>query len=179
MFAATLITLAGRPALSACSPRLSGGSACLPGLDPESREESIHEGIATCLFAYERLHAQGRAHVATASTLAWYSSRQVKRGRPAAGRMNGKDVLSRYAQIGNDFRAEFRSSSWLEEIVHDQRASIVDQVAASSMCRLGSPHSTAPYPADRPGSGVWGDDERSGGQARRDRWTNLAAAADA
>ena len=44
--------------------------------------------------------------------------------------MNGKDVLSRYAQGGNDFRAEFRSSSWLEEIVHDQRASIVDQVAA-------------------------------------------------
>ena len=52
-------------------------------LDPEACEDAIEEGIVHSLLAYVRLHEQGRAEVATASSLAWYSSRQVKRGRPA------------------------------------------------------------------------------------------------
>ena len=73
-------------------------------LDHSSRGEAVEEGGVPSLRAYVRLFEQGRPHVATPTTLVFYSSRHVKRGRPAAGRMNSKDVLSRYAQIGHGFQ---------------------------------------------------------------------------
>ena len=98
-------------------------------LSPEAREDAFAEGVVHSLLAYARLHEQGRAGVATASSLAWYSSRHVKRGRPAAGRMNGKDPLSRYAQVGNGIQVE-PHGKWIDLLVEDKRASVVDQVAA-------------------------------------------------
>ena len=44
--------------------------------------------------------------------------------------MNGKDVLSRYAQIGNGIKIERGSGKWVEAIVDGKRASVPDQVAA-------------------------------------------------
>ena len=99
-------------------------------LDPEARADAIEEGIVHSLLAYVRLHEQCRADVATASSLAWYSSRQVKRGRPAAGKMNGNEPLSRYAQLGSGIQIEQLNSSWIDAIVEDKRASVADQVAA-------------------------------------------------
>jgi hypothetical protein len=99
-------------------------------LDHASKEEAIEEGIVHCLLAYVRLHDQGRAHVATPANLAFYSSKHVKRGRPAAGRMNGKDVLSRYAQIGNGIQIDDSRGQWIEMLVEDKRAPVPDQVAA-------------------------------------------------
>jgi hypothetical protein len=99
-------------------------------LDPEAREDAIEEGVVHSLLAYIRLHEQGRAEAATPSSLAWYSSRHVKRGRPAAGRMNGKEPLSRYGQIGNDIEVELQPGNWIDAIVQDKRAPIADQVAA-------------------------------------------------
>ena len=98
-------------------------------LDHEAREDAMEEGIVHSLLAYLRLHEQGRADVATASSLAWYSSRQVKRGRPSAGSMNGKEPLSRYAQIGNGIQIE-PHSKWIDMLVEDKRATVPDQVAA-------------------------------------------------
>jgi len=99
-------------------------------LDPEAREDAIAEGVVHTLLAYLRLHEQGRAEVATPSSLAWYSSREVKRGRPAAGRMNSKEPLSRYAQISNDIEVERLPNNWIDAMVEDKRAPVVDQVAA-------------------------------------------------
>jgi hypothetical protein len=99
-------------------------------LDPEAREDAIEEGVVDSLLAYVRLHEQGRADVATPSSLAWYSSRHVKRGRPAGGPMNGKDPLSRYAQIGNGIQVERQPSNWIDAMVEDKRAAVADQVAA-------------------------------------------------
>ena len=99
-------------------------------LAPEAREDAIEEGVVHSLLAYIRLNEQGRAEIATASSLAWYSSRQVRRGRPAAGRMNGKEPLSRYAQIGNGIQIDRSSSKWIDAIVEDKRAPVADQVAA-------------------------------------------------
>jgi hypothetical protein len=99
-------------------------------LDPESRDDAIEEGIVHSLLAFVRLHEQCREEIATPSSLAWYSSRQVKRGRPAAGRMNGKDPLSRYAQIGNRIQIERQPRNWIDAIVQDRRAAVADQVAA-------------------------------------------------
>ena len=76
-------------------------------LDPEAREDAIEEGVVHSLLAYVRLVEQGRADVATPSSLAWYSSRHVKRGRPTSGKMNGKEPLSRYGQFRT--RLQWRS----------------------------------------------------------------------
>jgi hypothetical protein len=99
-------------------------------LDPEAREDAIEECVVHSLLAYIRLHKQGRAEAATPSSLAWYSSRHVKRGRPAAGRMNGKEPLSRYGQISNDIEVELQPGNWIDAIVQDKRAPVADQVAA-------------------------------------------------
>ena len=49
---------------------------------------------------------------------------------PLAGHMNGKEPLSRYAQIGNGIEIERQPSNWIDAMVEDKRASVVDQVAA-------------------------------------------------
>jgi hypothetical protein len=99
-------------------------------LDPEAREDAMEEGVVHSLLAYVRLVEQGRAEVATPSSLAWYSSRHVRRGRPAGGRMNGKEPLSRYGQISNNIEVERQSGNWINLMVQDKRAPVVDQVAA-------------------------------------------------
>ena len=99
-------------------------------LDAEGREESVAEGVVHCLLSFARLHDQGRAEAASASTLAWYAAKQVKRGRPAASRMNGKEPLSRYAQLGRAIKVEPGHSNWIDLLIEDKRASVPDQVAA-------------------------------------------------
>ncbi len=99
-------------------------------LDPEACEDAIGEGVVHSLLTYVRLHEQGRAEVATPSSLAWYSSRLVKRGRPAGGRMNCKEPLSRYGQISSDIEVERSPSHWIDTLAEDKRASVADQVAA-------------------------------------------------
>ena len=99
-------------------------------LDPEACEDAIEEGVVHSLLAYVRLVEQGRAEVATPSSLAWYSSRHVRRGRPAGGRMNGREPLSRYGQISNDIEVNRQPSNWIDAMVEDKRATVADQVAA-------------------------------------------------
>ncbi len=99
-------------------------------LDPESQEDATADPVAHCLLAYVRLHEQGRTEAANPSSLAWYASRQIKRGRRAVGRMNSKDPLSRYAQISNGSRLVRRNGEWIDKLVEDKRASVLDQVAA-------------------------------------------------
>ena len=79
------------------------------------------------LFAFIRLHDQGRAGSVSASNHAWYAARQVRRGRPAVGRMSSKEPLSRYAQLGKS--RTIRREPWIDVLVDDRRASIADQVA--------------------------------------------------
>jgi|tagenome__1003787_1003787.scaffolds.fasta_scaffold20958084_1 hypothetical protein len=96
----------------------------------EAREEAVEEGVVHCLLSYARLFEQGKTASLTPSTLAWYSSRNVKRGRPAVGRMNRRDPLSRYAQLGNRIHVESVHSRWMDMMVEDTRAPVLDQVAA-------------------------------------------------
>ncbi len=98
-------------------------------LNPEAREDAIEEGVVYSLLAYVRLDEQGRADVAKPSSLAWYSSRQVKRGRPACGRMNGREPLSRYAQLGNGIHVKQMHGQWIYTLIEDKRAPVADQVA--------------------------------------------------
>src|SRR5436305_9038748 len=68
-------------------------------LDTESRAEAVCETIAHCLVDYVRLYDRGCENRASAATLTGYAVRHVKRGRPAAGRMNRNEPLSRFAQL--------------------------------------------------------------------------------
>ena len=97
-----------------------------PGLDAESREDAVEEGVIHALFAFIRLHEQGRASSVSASNHAWYAARQVRRGRPAVGRMSSKEPLSRYAQLKS---RTIHREPWIDVLVEDRRASIADQVA--------------------------------------------------
>lgn len=99
-------------------------------LDPATKEEAIGEGVLHALRAYFRLHEQCREQIATPASLAFYSARAIRRGRPAAGKMNGTDVLSRYAQVGHDISVDRSQGEWIEALVEDKRASVPDLVAA-------------------------------------------------
>ncbi len=99
-------------------------------LNPESREDAVAEGVIHSLLNYVRLVEQRRADSITPSNLVWYATLAVKRGRPAGTRMNGKEPLSRYAQVGNGFQVEQLGGNWMELMVEDKRASVPDQVAA-------------------------------------------------
>jgi len=105
-------------------------------LDGEAREDSTEDAVILCLFAYVRLFEQGRRAAASPSNLAWYAALQVKRGRSAGCRMNVREPLSRYAQLGKGIRMErlqtysATADKWVEAIVEDKRSSVADQVAA-------------------------------------------------
>jgi hypothetical protein len=99
-------------------------------LDAEAREDAIEEGVIHSLLSFARLHDQGRTEAASASTLAWYAALAVKRGRLTGSRLNGKEPLSRYAQLSNGIKVEQHHGNWMDLLVEDKRASVPDQVAA-------------------------------------------------
>ena len=104
-------------------------------LDAEAAEDAIEEGVIHALLSYVRLFEQGRAEAASAMSLAWFATKQVKQGRPAVGRLSSREPLSRYAQLGQGFHVERlctysqTDDQWIDRIVEDQRASVADQVA--------------------------------------------------
>lgn len=105
-------------------------------LDPESRDDATEDGIVHCLLSYIRLFEQGRLQSVSPSNLAWYAMLQVRRGRQAACRLNTREPLSRYAQLGKGIKIEPLQSyiaahgDWVDQIVTDRRSSVGDQVAA-------------------------------------------------
>ena len=104
-------------------------------LDAEAAEDATEEGVIHALLSYVRLFEQGRAHSASAMSLAWFATKQVKQGRPAVGRLSSREPLSRYAQLGQGIHVERLGTysqtddQWIDRIVEDKRASVADQVA--------------------------------------------------
>jgi hypothetical protein len=101
-------------------------------LDAAAKEEAIQEAIVHALVAYSRLAERGRAHVATATTLAHYAARQVRRGRPAVGCMSCREPMSRYAQLRDN---GIQRETWIDDLIQDKRAAIADVVATRLDCR--------------------------------------------
>jgi hypothetical protein len=87
----------------------------------------VAEATAHALLSYRRLHHRGRAHFVTAATLAYYSSKQVKQGRLAVGRLNRDEPLARYAQVCRGFGPA--PAEWIDSIVDRKRTPIIEQVA--------------------------------------------------
>lgn len=105
-------------------------------LGPDAREEATEDGIVHCLLAYIRLFDQGRVQQITASNLSWYATLHVRRGRETACRLNAREPLSRYAQLGagtktmRPKRLDTVHGDWIDLLLTDRRSSVFDQVAA-------------------------------------------------
>jgi hypothetical protein len=104
-------------------------------IPPKGRTDACEEGLFHCLWSYFQLHEQGRAEAATASSLVWYAMLQVRRGRVAGCPVNGREVMSRYAQIGHGFKVVPLENhapdddTWVNDVVESRNISVLDQVA--------------------------------------------------
>jgi hypothetical protein len=104
-------------------------------LDPEGREDAVHEVIANAVVAFARLVQLGKADLAYPTVLARYGVAQLRGGRRVGNRMRSGEVLSDYAQREKGFVVERldsfhkESGQWLEAIVEDARTPVPDQVA--------------------------------------------------
>ncbi|MDZ4818318.1 MAG: hypothetical protein SGJ20_05030 [Planctomycetota bacterium] len=104
-------------------------------LAPEARVDAHEEGVVHCLLSYVRLFEQGRAEVATPSSLAWFAKLQVRRGRTPACPMTCREPLSRYGQLGKGIRVvrlhhgDFSDDTWINDVIDSGSTSISDRVA--------------------------------------------------
>ncbi len=100
----------------------------------EARTDAMEEAIFHCLWSYFSLYEQGRAEAATPSSLVWYAKLQVRRGRVAGCPSNGKEVMSRYAQISHGFKVlplnqNVDDDAWIDDVIECRNASVLDQIA--------------------------------------------------
>jgi hypothetical protein len=101
----------------------------------EGRNDACEEGLFHCIWSYFQLYEQGRAEAATASSLVWFAMLQVRRGRVAGCRSNGREVMSRYAQIGHGFKVvplqnhDPDDDTWVNDVVESRNTSVLDQIA--------------------------------------------------
>jgi len=101
----------------------------------DAREEAMQEAIANCCVSYERLNQQGRAAVASPTSLAQFAIRQVRAGRTTGTPLNIRDPLSRYAQLNKSIGVERldhycrETDEWLPILIEDHRISVAEQAA--------------------------------------------------
>jgi hypothetical protein len=96
--------------------------------DPESRDELIQAVIANACCAVARLAELDRLELAYASALARYGVAQVREGRTTGGRLNRRDVSSKYCQRLENVTVERLDhfdedeNQWLEAFIEDRTA---------------------------------------------------------
>jgi hypothetical protein len=101
---------------------------CFRGVDPESREEAIQEVVANALVAYARLVELDNEGLAYADPLARYAVAQFRVGRRVGGRLNIRDVMSRYCRnrkgvvVEQLDHAGEETGEWLEIAIEDRHS---------------------------------------------------------
>jgi transposase-like protein len=104
--------------------------------DPEAREEAVQAVVCNACCAVARLAELNKLDLCYASVLARFGVAQVKDGRMTGGRLNCKDVLSRYCQRLKDVVVERldkfneQDDCWEEAVVQDTRNSPVPDIVA-------------------------------------------------
>lgn len=104
--------------------------------DPEAREELICEVLANAFVGFRRLVERGKDDVARATPLAKFAIKQVRTGRLVGGKLNIRDVTSRYAQVAKGIRVErldrfdADDGQWQEILIEDRTATPADIAAA-------------------------------------------------
>ena len=97
-------------------------------LDAEEREEFLAEAVANTYCAFVRLAEQGKLHLAFATPLTDFAMRQIRAGRRVGGKLNIRDILSRYCQRAKAIhvqrldRYDPRHHAWREIVVEDRHA---------------------------------------------------------
>jgi len=104
--------------------------------DPESREDLIQEVVANACVAFKGLWDRGKQALAYPTVLANYGIRQVRDHRKVGGKLNIKDVLSKYAQQRKGFVVERldkyddEEQCWLEILVPDNTCTPAELAAS-------------------------------------------------
>jgi DNA-directed RNA polymerase specialized sigma24 family protein len=104
--------------------------------DPEAREDLVQEVVANACVAFKALWDRGKQAVAYPTVLASYGIRQVRDHRKVGGKLNIKDVLSRYCQkhkgviVERLDKFDEKEGEWLEVLVEDRHAGPADTAAA-------------------------------------------------
>jgi hypothetical protein len=104
-------------------------------LDPEARDEAVQAVVCNACAAIARLAELNKLDLAYGSVLASYGVRQVKGGRMTGGRLNGKDVTSRYCQqqrricVARLDKYDREEGCWQEILVEDRTATPADLAA--------------------------------------------------
>lgn len=108
------------------------------GAQPELREELIAEVIANCFVAFVRLMDRGLDDVIYPTPLAQFAIRQVREGRKVGGKLNVRDVSSKYAQRAKRFtverldRFDADQGEWREVLIEDRHTGPAETAA----CRI-------------------------------------------
>lgn len=103
-------------------------------LRAEAREEAVAEAAASVYTAYARLVQRGRENFAFATVLARFAIAQIRVGRQFGGKLNSRDISSKYAQLRKRFRLgrldrfDVVNGCWQEAVVEDHRTPVIDQV---------------------------------------------------
>jgi hypothetical protein len=100
------------------------------------RQELVQETIARALTDYVRLVERDQEYVAGAGALARYAVAQVRSGRRVGGRLNARDISSRYCRtrkgVGLEplVRRDEAGGNWQEILVEDRSAGPADVASA-------------------------------------------------
>ena len=106
------------------------------GLAPSEREDAVQEVVARSLLQFLRLLEVGKADLIYAGPLARFGVARVRSGRRVGGRLNVRDVSSRYCQARKGVALESldhwdeSSGHWRDVLVEDRQATPADIAAA-------------------------------------------------
>jgi DNA-directed RNA polymerase specialized sigma24 family protein len=105
-------------------------------LRAEAREDLVQEVVANACVAFKGLWDRGKQALAYPTVLANYGIRQVRDHRKVGGKLNIKDVLSKYAQQRKGFVVERldkyddEEQCWLEILVPDNTCTPAELAAS-------------------------------------------------
>ena len=129
-----------QPVASHLAPRFHGDGAHhrkarqnrLPTFRPRGAKRWCKRSFATVATAYARLAELNKTDVAYAAVLARFGVAQVKSGRRTGGKLNCRDIMSRYCQRKKNVVVERLDhfdndeESWAEVLVEDKRCGPAD-----------------------------------------------------
>ncbi len=102
----------------------------------DAQREALQEVVATACVAFARLHQQGRAEVASATSLVRFAVRRYRVGRRVAERTNSEDVTSpacrwqKCARVESLRQRDHTECVWEDVLVEDSRVTPADLAAS-------------------------------------------------
>ncbi|NLF06470.1 MAG: hypothetical protein GX594_00605 [Pirellulaceae bacterium] len=115
-------------------PRIVAHARCVfRRLDAEARQEAVAACTAHALVAYRRLLELGKGDLIYPSVLAAFAARRVLGNRQVGGRLNVRDISSKYCQSHKGViverldRFDPEENAWREAFVQDTRAADVPE----------------------------------------------------